>query len=108
MRKVFGLSGAIASIIWLGSSLSASAQQLPDGLSAPPEFWSTRYQRFYETQHDPIVVANTVDRPVGNLMAPPDVIVDDAAGVANAGSQAIAAGGVKPAPDTTTGTARRD
>lgn len=108
MREVFGLSAAIASIIWLGSSLSASAQQLPDGLSAPPEFWSERYQRFYETQHDPIVVANLVDRPVGNLIAPPDVIVDDPAGVAIVDSQAIAAGGLRPTGDTTTGAARRD
>lgn len=77
MRKAFGPSAVLASIIWLESILPAAAQQLPDALSAAPEFWSTRYQRFYETLHGPMFVAVNPERPPGNLLAPPDIIVDE-------------------------------
>lgn len=102
MRRVFGFSAALVTIALLGSSVSASAQGLPDEFGAAPEFWSTRYQRFYETLHDTIIVSNSLDRLAGDLLAPPDVIVDDPGGAVSPEKTIEAA---KPGRSTTTGAA---
>lgn len=74
MQSRSSLSALAVGSVWIASTLYAPAQMVPEELAASTvEFWSTRYQRFYESQ--PRDARNSLERPPGNLWGPPDIIV---------------------------------
>ena len=74
MWRLFGIRAHAAAVFLAAATCVASAQTMDESGATTGEFWSTRYQRFH--QHDnPFPLAGGLDRPAGNLWAPPDVVV---------------------------------